>query len=108
AAPTRSMRRPRAPGCTAGPRWRARPTGSSPRTCSPGCRSPWRKWPHDGQRIGEAGDAERGPLMARAWAEIDLAAVRHNVAALREHVAPARVCGVVKANGYGHGAVAVG
>jgi len=46
--------------------------------------------------------------MARAWAEIDLDAVRHNVRALRAVAAPARFCAVVKANGYGHGAAAVG
>src|SRR2546423_484795 len=42
------------------------------------------------------------------WAEIDLAAVRANVGAFGSIVAPARVCAVVKADGYGHGAVAVG
>jgi alanine racemase len=36
---------------------------------------------------------------------IDTAALRHNVATLRAAVAPARVMAVVKANGYGHGAV---
>lgn len=41
------------------------------------------------------------------WAEIDLAAVRANVRALREHCAPARLLAVVKADGYGHGAVPV-
>jgi alanine racemase len=41
------------------------------------------------------------------WAEVDLEAVRANVRALRELVAPAAVCAVVKADGYGHGAVAV-
>ena len=40
------------------------------------------------------------------WAEIDLDAVRANVRALRALVAPAAVCAVVKADGYGHGAVA--
>lgn len=45
--------------------------------------------------------------MARAWAEVDLGAVAHNVATLRSLVAPARLCAVVKANGYGHGAVPV-
>ncbi len=45
--------------------------------------------------------------MARAWAEVSLDAVRHNVSALRELVAPAEVCAVVKADGYGHGAAAV-
>ena len=40
-----------------------------------------------------------------AWAEIDLAALRHNIVTLRELVAPAQLCGVVKANGYGHGAL---
>jgi len=38
------------------------------------------------------------------WSEVDLGAVRANVRALREHVAPADVLAVVKANGYGHGA----
>ena len=46
--------------------------------------------------------------MARAWAEIDLDAIRHNVRALRAIAAPARFCAVVKANGDGHGAAAVG
>jgi alanine racemase len=42
-----------------------------------------------------------------AWADIDLGAVTHNVTVLRDLVAPARVCAVVKAQGYGHGAVEV-
>ena len=41
------------------------------------------------------------------WAEVDLGAVRANVRALREHCAPARLLAVVKADGYGHGAVPV-
>lgn len=42
--------------------------------------------------------------MARAWAEVDLDAVGHNVAELRRIADPAQVCAVVKADGYGHGA----
>lgn len=42
-----------------------------------------------------------------AWAEVDLAAVSHNVGVLRDAVAPAEVWAVVKADGYGHGAVPV-
>ena len=41
------------------------------------------------------------------WAEIDLDAVRANVRALRGHRAPAALLAVVKADGYGHGAVPV-
>ncbi len=41
------------------------------------------------------------------WAEIDLGAVRHNAALLGRITAPAALCAVVKANGYGHGAVTV-
>jgi alanine racemase len=41
------------------------------------------------------------------WAEIDLDALRHNVETLARRAAPARLCAVVKANAYGHGAVAV-
>ena len=40
-----------------------------------------------------------------AWAEIDLDAIGHNVEVLRQAVAPAAVWAVVKADGYGHGAV---
>lgn len=40
-------------------------------------------------------------------AEIDLAAVRHNVATLAEQVAPAKTMVVVKADAYGHGALPV-
>ena len=42
-----------------------------------------------------------------AWAEVDLSAIAHNVAALRAAAAPAELCAVVKADGYGHGAVPV-
>lgn len=48
------------------------------------------------------------PRTARwAWAEIDLDAVEHNVRVLRDVVRPAEVWAVVKANGYGHGAMTV-
>ncbi len=43
----------------------------------------------------------------RAWAQIDLAAVTHNARMLSNLVRPARLCAVVKAQGYGHGAVSV-
>ena len=43
----------------------------------------------------------------RAWAEVSLDAIRANVEALRRLVSPAEVCAVVKADGYGHGAVPV-
>jgi alanine racemase len=39
-------------------------------------------------------------------ADIDLSAIAHNVRVMRDEVAPAMVCAVVKADGYGHGAVA--
>jgi len=41
------------------------------------------------------------------WAEIDLDALSHNVALLRERARPAALYAVVKANAYGHGAVMV-
>lgn len=43
--------------------------------------------------------------MRPVWAEVDLGAIARNVAALRERSAPAAMCAVVKADGYGHGAV---
>lgn len=43
-----------------------------------------------------------------AWADIDLDAITHNVTVLREIAAPAAVWAVVKADGYGHGALEVG
>ncbi|HUQ63272.1 MAG TPA: alanine racemase [Acidimicrobiales bacterium] len=41
------------------------------------------------------------------WVEVDLGAVRHNVTTLLARAAPAALCAVVKADGYGHGALAV-
>ena len=40
-----------------------------------------------------------------AEASVELGAITRNIAALRAHVAPAALMAVVKANGYGHGAV---
>ena len=45
------------------------------------------------------------PMDSHAEASVELGAITRNVAALRDHVAPAAVMAVVKANGYGHGAV---
>jgi len=42
-----------------------------------------------------------------AWVDVDLDAVAANVGLLRERVAPAALWAVVKAGGYGHGAVPV-
>ena len=45
--------------------------------------------------------------MRAARAEVDLGAVAHNVSVLAELARPAVLCAVVKADGYGHGAIAV-
>ncbi|MEA2971926.1 MAG: alanine racemase [Actinomycetota bacterium] len=44
-------------------------------------------------------------ILRPVWAEVDLAAIRHNVGVLAALAAPARVCAVVKAGAYGHGPV---
>lgn len=41
------------------------------------------------------------------WAEIDCAALARNVQTLVSHVAPAELCAVVKADGYGHSALVI-
>lgn len=47
-------------------------------------------------------------FIKRTWAEINMDALKHNYHVIREHVAkPAKICCVVKADGYGHGAVEV-
>ena len=43
----------------------------------------------------------------RAWAEVDLDAIAANARVLKAVASPARLCAVVKADGYGHGAVPV-
>ena len=46
------------------------------------------------------------PLERRAWAEIDIGRARQNYSALRNAINPnVKICCVVKANAYGHGAV---
>jgi len=49
--------------------------------------------------------APRWPALRPAWVEVDLDAIAGNVRTLAAEVAPARVMAVVKADGYGHGAV---
>lgn len=46
-------------------------------------------------------------MVRPSWAEVDLGAIADNARELRELVAPARLCAVVKADGYGHGDVPV-
>jgi len=43
--------------------------------------------------------------MRPSWIEVDLDAIESNVRVIRSAVYPAAVCAVVKADGYGHGAV---
>ena len=47
----------------------------------------------------------RGLSVLRALARVDPGAIERNCARLAAAVAPARLCAVVKADGYGHGAV---
>ena len=47
-------------------------------------------------------------MSALNWVDVDLAAVRHNVRALRARAGTAELAAVVKADGYGLGAVAIG
>lgn len=55
-----------------------------------------------------AAKCEKMGIMARPTViEVDLDAIAHNVSRLADLVAPARLMSVVKANGYGHGAVPV-
>lgn len=42
-----------------------------------------------------------------AWSEVHTGIIQHNVAIIAQRVAPAQIWAVVKANGYGHGAVPV-
>ena len=46
-------------------------------------------------------------LPSRAWAEVDLGAIRHNVRTLKRRAPGSRLMAVVKADAYGHGAVPV-
>jgi len=53
-------------------------------------------------------DRKLGPPPHRsAWLEVDLEAIRHNVAVIRALVGPAAVAAVVKADAYGHGSLRV-
>lgn len=52
--------------------------------------------------------SERGKLMRDAWAKIDLSAIKENYRLINEKLTGgAKLCAVVKANAYGHGAVQV-
>lgn len=42
-----------------------------------------------------------------AWSEVHTGLIQHNVAIIAQRIAPAEIWAVVKANGYGHGAVPV-
>ncbi|SFL94453.1 alanine racemase [Pelosinus propionicus] len=47
-------------------------------------------------------------LTRPVWAEVDVAAIKHNVSAIKTLLKPTvKFCAVVKADGYGHGAIAV-
>jgi hypothetical protein len=48
------------------------------------------------------------PFIPRVTATIDLAAVRHNLARVREYAPQSRVMAAIKADAYGHGAVPIG
>ncbi len=58
----------------------------------------------DGGRIGQVSFSS---APTERTVEVDLEAIRHNLRHLIEVASPARVMAVVKADGYGHGAVAV-
>ncbi len=60
----------------------------------------------NGPEPGQLAAAQRVAGWLRpAWVEVDLSAITANVAHIRAAVAPSAVCAIVKADGYGHGAV---
>jgi alanine racemase len=61
----------------------------------------------EGGRDVEERAAEQHADRGGVWSEVDLDAIRANVEALRAVAAPAALLAVVKANGYGHGALPV-
>ena len=46
-------------------------------------------------------------FMRPSWIEIDLTAIEHNAREIADHIAPAMLCAVIKADAYGHGDVPV-
>ena len=46
---------------------------------------------------------------ARVYAEVDLDALHYNMEQMRQKISPdTRIMGIIKADGYGHGAVSLG
>ena len=71
-----------------------------------GARSARRRLPHGRRGGGMTGDVDPARPV---WAEIELGAITHNIDRIRERAGrPVRLIVPVKANAYGHGAVAVG
>lgn len=59
----------------------------------------------DGEPHGVRGARGEPPGLRPTWVEVDLDALRDNVAALKAHAVAPRLMAVVKADGYGHGLV---
>ena len=54
----------------------------------------------------EASDMNIEPFQKRTWAEIQLTSIRHNFEVIRKQIGNnVKLCCVIKANAYGHGAV---
>lgn len=61
--------------------------------------------PMPSSRADLPADPPTGRRWRQSWLSVDLDAITDNVRALAELVAPSALCAVVKADGYGHGAV---
>ena len=106
----RRLRGPRPPGSSKRPAWPPTSTAGPPPSVPPRDWSPgtWPTCSVAGSRTSAVGETgPRSPGLRPTWAEIDLAAVRHNAALLGRLAAPAALCAVVKADAYGHGSVPV-
>ncbi|MXV79927.1 MAG: alanine racemase [Chloroflexi bacterium] len=57
--------------------------------------------------MAQVSDRSIRATSATSWAEVDLAALGHNVELLRRQASPAGVAAVVKADAYGHGAITI-
>lgn len=57
--------------------------------------------------MAQALDKSIRATSATSWADVNLAALRHNVDLLRRQASPAGVAAVVKADAYGHGAITI-